>query len=148
MKTMLRDWSRKTIEDEFQTYPKVSVETEKQAWKWLKDFNKSSILHWYGYSYIIPSTSNKDYTSSLWLHEYATFPWKTFDDFSKWLYAGRLVTLPMMCSCQVNLKTYVCKHAVGVSMHFGLYIISDPDKFESLGKRRGRPKKAGPALAR
>jgi len=100
------------------------------------------------YRCIIPSTSNKDYTSSLWLHEYATFPWKIFDDFSKWLYAGRLVTLPMMCSCQVNLKTYVCKHAVGVSMHFGLYIISDPDKFESLGKRRGRPKKAGPALSR
>ena len=110
--------------------------------------NKSSILHWYGYSYIIPSTSNKDYTSSLWLQEYATFPWKTFDDFSKWLYAGRLVTLPMMCSCQINLKTYVCKHAVGASIYFGLYIISDPDKLESLGKRRGRPKKAGPALAR
>ena len=86
--------------------------------------------------------------ASLWLQEYATFPWKTFDDFSKWLYAGRLVTLPMMCSCQINLKTYVCKHAVGASIYFGLYIISDPDKLESLGKRRGRPKKAGPALAR
>jgi hypothetical protein len=54
----------------------------------------------------------------------------------------------MMCSCQTNLKTYVCKHAVGASIHFGLYIISDPGKFENLGKRRGRPRKAGPALSR
>ncbi|CAF1492750.1 unnamed protein product [Rotaria sp. Silwood1] len=81
-------------------------------------------------------------------HQYATFPWKKFEDFSKWFYAGRLVTLPMMCSCKTNLKTYVCKHAVGISIHFGLYIISDPNKLESLGKRRGRPKKAGPALSR
>jgi hypothetical protein len=54
----------------------------------------------------------------------------------------------MMCSCQINLKTYVCKHAVGASIHFGLYIISDPSKLENLGKRRGRPRKAGPALSR
>ncbi|CAF4881795.1 unnamed protein product [Rotaria sp. Silwood1] len=127
MDTMLREWSRKTAEDEFQTYPKISVEIEKQAWKWLKDLNKNSIFHW---------------------HKYATFPWKKFEDFSKWFYAGRLVTLPMMCSCKTNLKTYVCKHAVGISIHFGLYIISDPNKLESLGKRRGRPKKAGPALSR
>ncbi|CAF1550482.1 unnamed protein product, partial [Rotaria sordida] len=148
MDTMLREWSRKTAEDEFQTYPKISVEIEKQAWKWLKDLNKNSIFHWHSYSYIVPSTSNKDYSSSLWLQEYATFPWKKFEDFSKWFYAGRLVTLPMMCSCKTNLKTYVCKHAVGISIHFGLYIISDPNKLESLGKRRGRPKKAGPALFR
>jgi hypothetical protein len=33
MEIMLRDWSKKTIEDEFQTFPKVNVETEKEAWK-------------------------------------------------------------------------------------------------------------------
>ena len=148
METMLRDWSAKSIEDEFQTYPKINIETEKQAWKWLEDLNKSSILHWYGHSYIIPSTSNKDYSSSSWLQEYATFPWKTFDDFSRWFYAGRLVALPMMCTCRTNLKTYVCKHAVGASIHFGLYIISDRSKLENLGKRRGRPQKARPALSR
>ncbi|CAF4357714.1 unnamed protein product, partial [Adineta steineri] len=53
------------------------------------------------------------------------------------LYSGRLVTLPMMCSCRTNLKTYVCKHATGASIHFGLYAISDPHKSETLGKRRG-----------
>ncbi|CAF1424470.1 unnamed protein product, partial [Adineta steineri] len=58
------------------------------------------------------------------------------------LYSGRLITLPMMCSCRTNLKTYVCKHAIGASIHFGLYVISDPHKLETLGKRRGRPKKA------
>ncbi len=37
-----------------------------------------------------------------------------------------------------NLKTYVCKHALGIS----LYVIPDLGKLEDLGKRRGRPKKA------
>ncbi len=54
----------------------------------------------------------------------------------------------MMCSCQKNLKTYVCKHAAGVSIHFGLYIMSDPSKLENLGKRPGRRRKPGPALSR
>ena len=31
METMLRDWSTKSIEDEFQTYPKTNIETEKQT---------------------------------------------------------------------------------------------------------------------
>jgi hypothetical protein len=136
MKTMLRHWSTKTIEDEFQTNLKVNVETEKEAWKWLKNFDKSSIFRWYAHSYITPSTRNKDYSSSFWLHEYATFPWKTFNDFSRWFYACRLVTLPIMC-----------KHAVGASIHICLYIISDPSKLENLGKRRGRSRKAGPALS-
>jgi hypothetical protein len=114
----------------------------------LKDLNQGSILHWYQHSYIVPSTKNKDYSSSLWLQEYGTLPWKKFDDFSRWLYGGRLITLPMMCSCRLNLKTYVCKHAAGASIHFGFYTISDPNKFETIGKRRGRPKKAGPALSR
>ncbi|CAF1273625.1 unnamed protein product [Rotaria sordida] len=64
-------------------------------------------------------------------------------------YADRLITVPMMCSCRTNLKTYVCKHAVGASIHFGLHIISNLHKLKSLGKQRGRPKKtAGPALSR
>ena len=33
METMLRDWSTKSIEDEFQTYPKINIETEKQTRK-------------------------------------------------------------------------------------------------------------------
>jgi hypothetical protein len=41
-----------------------------------------------------------------------------------------------------NLKTYVCKHALGISIHFDLYVIPDLGKLEDLGKRRGRPKKA------
>jgi hypothetical protein len=149
METMLlHDWSTKTIENEFQTFPKVNVEREKENWKWLKDLNKNSILHCYGHLYIAPSTKNKDFSTSCWLQDYATLPWKKFDDFSRWIYAGRLVTLPMSCSCRTNLKTYVCKHAVGTSIHFGFYVISDPNKLECLGKRRGRPKKASSALSR
>jgi hypothetical protein len=58
--------------------------------------------HWYAYSYIVPSMKNKDYLSSLWLQEYSTLSWKDFDDFAKYLFAGRLVTLPMSCTCRSN----------------------------------------------
>ena len=34
---MLRDWSTKSIEDEFQTYPKINIEIEKQA-EMVKEF--------------------------------------------------------------------------------------------------------------
>jgi hypothetical protein len=36
---------------------------------------------------------------------------------------------------QTILKTYLCKHAVSTSIHFGFYVISDPNKLEDLGKR-------------
>ena len=45
MKAMLHGWSIKTIDDEYQTFPKVNLEKEKEAWKWLIDRQKSSILH-------------------------------------------------------------------------------------------------------
>jgi hypothetical protein len=32
-------------ENEVQTYPKVNVETEKEAWKGSKNLDKSSIFH-------------------------------------------------------------------------------------------------------
>ena len=102
-------------------------------------------MHWHEHSYIIPSISNKDSSSSSWLREYATLPWKKFDDFSRWFYAGRLMPLPMMYNCQTNSKTYVCKNAVGALLDFGLCIISDRSKLENLEKRRGRPKNAEPA---
>ena len=54
----------------------------------------------------------------------------------------------MMCSCRINLKTYVCKHTGGALIHFGLYIIFDRSKLENLGKRRGRPNKEESALSR
>ncbi|CAF1086868.1 unnamed protein product [Didymodactylos carnosus] len=67
---------------------------------------------------------------------------------SSWLYAGRLITIPMMCSFKTDLKTYICKHAVGIMMHFGFYVVSDSEKLDDLGKRRRRPKKATSALCR
>jgi hypothetical protein len=148
MATMLRDWSTKTVENEFQTFAAVNLQAEKEGWKWLAQLNKNSILYYYGHSYIVPSTNNKDFSTTYWLQQYNTLPWTKFDDFSRWLYACRFITLPMLCTCRTNLKTYVCKHAIGMSMYFGYYVIKDPNKLECLGKRRGRPKKASSALSR
>jgi hypothetical protein len=74
IETMLLDWSKKSSEDDFQTFPTVDAAKEKEAWKWLKDLNRDSLLHWYGHSYIVPSTRNKHYGSSMWLQEYGTLP--------------------------------------------------------------------------
>ncbi|CAF1260581.1 unnamed protein product [Didymodactylos carnosus] len=82
-----------------------------------------------------------------WLQQYHFIPWLTFDEFTRWLYSARLVSMPMMCSCKQNLKLYVCKHAAGFMIHLNLYVIADPAKLQVLGKRRGRPKKAGKALS-
>ncbi|CAF0962143.1 unnamed protein product [Didymodactylos carnosus] len=46
-----------------------------------------------------------------------------------------------------NLKTYVCKHAIGLMMHFGCYIAKDPAKLQNFQKRHGRPRKVGNALS-
>ncbi|CAF1028358.1 unnamed protein product [Didymodactylos carnosus] len=142
------EWSEKSVLNGFRTCPFVSIKQEKVAWKWKNGLDKSSILYWYGHTHVVPSSYCKQYTSSTWLHAYNTMPWTQFDEFSSWLYAGRLVTIPMMCSCKTNLKTYICKHAVGIMMHFGFYVVSDPGKLDDLGKRRGRPKKATSALCR
>jgi hypothetical protein len=46
----------------------------------------------------------------------------------------------------LNMKTCLMI-ALGISIHFGLYVIPDPVKLEDLGKRHGRPKKAKLALS-
>ncbi|CAF2546474.1 unnamed protein product [Rotaria sp. Silwood2] len=60
---MLRVWPTKIIEDEFQTFPKINIEQEKEPWNWLKHLDKNFLLHW----------------------------WKIFDDFSRWLFATRFI---------------------------------------------------------
>ncbi|CAF0933436.1 unnamed protein product [Didymodactylos carnosus] len=127
--------------------PIVGVAREKEALTWLQSLDKKTILHWYGNSYIVPSTFNHQYNSMLWLQEYSTLPWTQWDNFPQWLKAGRLITIPMTCSCRSNLKTYVCKHAIGLMMHFGCNIVKDPVKLQNFQKRRGRPRKVGNALS-
>ncbi|CAF1010377.1 unnamed protein product [Didymodactylos carnosus] len=127
--------------------PIVGVAREKEALTWLQSLDKKTILHWYGNSYIVPSTFNHQYNSMLWLQEYSTLPWTQWDNFSQWLKAGRLITISMTCSCRSNLKTYVCKYAIGLMMHFGCYIVKDLAKLQNFQKRRGRPRKVGNALS-
>ncbi|CAF1351613.1 unnamed protein product [Didymodactylos carnosus] len=147
MQQMLSEWSSKSTEEPFHTFPVVSVAQEKEALTWLQSLDKKTILHWYGNSYIVPSTFNHQYNSMLWLQEYSTLPWTQWDNFPQWLKAGRLITIPMTCSCRSNLKTYVCKHAIGLMMHFGCNIVKDPVKLQNFQKRRGRPRKVGNALS-
>ncbi|CAF1135835.1 unnamed protein product [Didymodactylos carnosus] len=56
------------------------------------------------------------------------------------------ITIPMMCAYKTNLKSYVCKHALGMMIHLGYYFVQAPSKLEHFSKRRDRPKKARLAL--
>ncbi|CAF1158343.1 unnamed protein product, partial [Didymodactylos carnosus] len=84
--------------------------------------------------------------ANVWLQQHTTMSWQTFGEFSSWLYSGRLITIPMMCSCKTNLKSYVCKYALGMMIHLGYYFVQYPSKLENFGKKRGKPKKARLAL--
>ncbi|CAF3865067.1 unnamed protein product, partial [Didymodactylos carnosus] len=79
MQQMLSEWSSKSTEEPFHTFPVVSVAQEKEALTWLQSLDKKTILHWYGNSYIVPSTFNHQYNSMLWLQEYSTLPWTQWD---------------------------------------------------------------------
>ncbi|CAF1122089.1 unnamed protein product [Didymodactylos carnosus] len=131
----------------FATFSIVSVSAEREAWKWSKNLNKSLIFHWHARPFLVPSSSPEHMDSSTWLQQYHFIPCSSFNEFSRWLYSGRLVTISIMCACETNLKEHVCKHSVGLMIYFNYYIVSDPGKIEDLGKRRGRSQKATPALS-
>ncbi|CAF1194899.1 unnamed protein product [Didymodactylos carnosus] len=119
---------------------------EAQAWKWLQGLGKNAVIHCYQHSYAIPSSHPSKMNANVWLQQYTTMSWQIFDELSSWLYSGQLVTIPMMCSCKTNLKSYVCKHALGMMIHLGYYFVQDPSKLENFSKKRGRPKKTRLAL--
>ena len=106
---------------------------KKKGWKWLQDLEKNSTLYCYGSSYIVRSMRNNHHNLLIWLQEYQS--WTSFDEFLNWLHAARLVTIPMTCTCRTNLKTYVCKHSIGLMIHFDCYTISDPTKFQNFGEK-------------
>ncbi|CAF1029452.1 unnamed protein product [Didymodactylos carnosus] len=130
----------------FRTFPNIDASSEAAAWKWLRDLDKNSLLPCYINSIVIPSSYPSKMNAATWLQQYSLMPWSTFHDFSIWLFSGRLVTVPLICNCKPNLKTYVCKHALGIMMHFGYYHVTDPSKLENFARKRGRPKKARLAL--
>ncbi|CAF1105875.1 unnamed protein product, partial [Didymodactylos carnosus] len=142
MVQMLKEWSQKSLQLGFATFPVVSISAEREAWKWLKNLNKSLIFHWYAQSFLVSSSYSEHMDSSTWLQQYHFMPWSSFNEFSKWLYSGMLVIIPVMYLCKTNLKKYLCKHSVGLMIYFNYYIVSDPAKLKDLGKRRGHPQKA------
>ncbi|CAF1260573.1 unnamed protein product [Didymodactylos carnosus] len=45
---MLMEWSNKSVQIGFATFPTVTVSQEREAWQWLQNIDKNSIFHCYG----------------------------------------------------------------------------------------------------
>ena len=54
------------------------------------------------------------------------------------------------CTCAIFLKSYVCKHVIGIAIRLGLAEAPLEAKNVPLGqkRKRGRPSRAKPALIR
>ncbi|CAF1577461.1 unnamed protein product, partial [Didymodactylos carnosus] len=58
---ILKEWSEKSIQGGFHTFPIVSESQEKEAYKWVQNLDKNSLLHWNGHSHIVSSSFQKHY---------------------------------------------------------------------------------------
>lgn len=90
------------------------------------------------------------------LTSYNNRNWKTFDSFSKNILSIWVVTIfndkaqftSSTCTCPAYLKDYLCKHILGMGLR--LHKVELPDnvrQLETKPSKRGRPKRAGPALS-
>ncbi|CAF1459234.1 unnamed protein product, partial [Rotaria sp. Silwood1] len=62
--------------------------------------------------------------------------WTSFDEFVIWLKSCWLVCPLNSCTCPNGLKSYVCKHSIGLGMLLNKYEINDKTRLQVLGKRR------------
>lgn len=80
--------------------------------------------------------------------------WETFDDFKKTAFVQWQVDTSnedckkWTCNCPAFMKSYMCKHVVGVALRLKLAIAPDEAKIVPIGTKRkkGRPAKAKKAL--
>ncbi|CAF4098714.1 unnamed protein product, partial [Rotaria sp. Silwood1] len=66
---MLADWSKHSEINPFAICTPITSSIEIAAYKWATDIDCSSIHHWYGNFYVVPS-SNAQISSSTWLDIY------------------------------------------------------------------------------
>ncbi len=142
VESMLADWSKHSETNPFSTCTPITSDCEIAAYKWAKDIDRSSIHHWYGNFYVVPS-SNAQISPQSWLDIYISRRWLTFNDFLVWQQSCWLVVPLESCTCPIGLKVYSCKHSVGLAIIFNLFQVHDKARVEPLGKRRGkgRPKR-------
>lgn len=109
--------------------------------------------------YVAANQKNKQQISKSWIKKHQLMKWETFDEFRKVnfsLYRINIQTpttstyFPSLCSCKNFFKNYHCEHSLGMLLK--LKLVNVPRKYARRlaqiepRKKRGRPKKATPAL--
>ena len=144
---MLNDWSNNSLLNGFLTKPSISIDLELTSLKWSNNICQINIIHWFDNWYIVPS-SNSLIPPVVWLQMYQSQQWSSFDNFIMWLRSCYIVAPLNSCTCPSGMKSYICKHSLGLAMLFKKYEIQDKTRAELLGKRRaGRSKKVKSALS-
>ena len=144
--TVLMLYTTSLLHD-FKIKPSVSTDLELTSLKWCNSIEEKNILYWFDRWYIVPS-SNSLMVPAVWLQIYQMQQWTSFDEFVKWLRSCYIVFPLNSCTCPNRMKSYLCKHSVGLAILFKMYVIKEKTRAEVLGKRRGkgRSKKVKSAL--
>ena len=134
--TVLMLYTTSLLHD-FKIKPSVSTDLELTSLKWCNSIEEIDILYWFDTWYIVPS-SNSLITPAVWLQIYQMQQWTSFDEFVKWLRSCYIVSPLNSCTCPNGMKSYLCKHSVGLAVLFKMYAIKEKTRAQVLGKRRGK----------
>lgn len=127
------------VEDDEDTNPELEIKNE--VW------------------YVAANQKNKQQISKSSIKKHKLMKWETFDEFRNVNFSVYRVNIqtpttstyfPSLCSCKNFFKNFHCEHSLGMLLKFKL--INVPQKYARKltqiepRKKRGRPKKATPAL--
>ena len=121
---MLKNGSEGSIALPFSNNTTIPSETELHAYRWSINVNRDDILHWFNTFYVVPSSTGT-ITTFLWLEQYHSSQWATFEEFTKWQTSCSLDASLTLCTCPIGLKQYTWKHSGGPSIMFNMCQVMD-----------------------
>lgn len=158
---IVSNWSRDRQESSldpkiYKSEPTIDLTTWTAAYNWLK-FNKNilSKSEVDKTIFYVPASDTISVTDKM-IERYYKRNFKSFDTFKDAQTSIWVVEMPMdsnkwkeaTCTCPVNLKTFICKHVVGIACRLKFCKIPPNAKDVAVGekRKRGRVPKATKAL--
>lgn len=127
------------------------------ALKWARSSKKVQLEHEDNNDiYYIPAGDNETIDRGS-LSRYLSHSCRSFNTFSSLQFSIWKLTIPseeaglgnITCTCPPFMKKFICKHVMGMCLRLKLLQLPENIQLvEDYRKKRGRPRKAGPALNR
>ncbi|CAF1149539.1 unnamed protein product [Didymodactylos carnosus] len=146
---MLGDWSTKNATDGSAHTINFEADLESKAHQWSQKIDQSQIIRLSNTGYVIPTT-NLTMNTNVWLQQYYTMSWNSYDEYISWFNSEHLVhfsliTAPWYCTCRFGQKEYSCVHTIGLMIIWGFKTIP---QIIDRRKGKGRSKKVKAALTK